>query len=115
MKKMLGLLIALLIGCQLILTAAGGVAHDAHDSIHTIFSHDRKLEHHHNNLSAHFELTGSELNHQHIEDNFHPSALVADRDTPETLLMRKTYWTSTSETHPNAYLDGFLRPPRIIA
>jgi len=88
---------------------------DSIDQIHQVFSHDRALEHHHHqDHSVHFEIDNSELSHQHLQDNFHPSNLSDRLQLLNTVLVARTIRYSNSQMQPDIFLDGLLRPPGVI-
>jgi hypothetical protein len=108
-------MLIVLLSCQLGLSAVGGSMNDSVDQIHQVFSHDRALEHHHHqDHSAHFEIDTSELSHQHLQDNFHPSNLTDRFQLLDAVLMARTIRYANSQMHPDIFLDGLLRPPRAL-
>lgn len=115
MKSFFSTFVAILLSCQLSLAAAFESFNYASNEVHQVFSHDQSIDHHHHDsFATHFEHSGGDAAHQHITDHFQFSALVSDSEVIPPLSIVESLIAFNPQEPPSVFLDGLLRPPRVL-
>jgi hypothetical protein len=114
--KLYSFFLAVLLSCQLTLTVAAYGSMATAIEVHQVFSQNQEIDHHHHDgsFATHFDHANGETAHQHVTDGFQAFALLAEVDSLSNISSSSVLIAFNSIQPLTIFLDGLLRPPRVL-
>lgn len=116
MKAILYFVLAVLMGGQLTLHSANGLAYKSWDPVHKFSSHDRDVLHHHDSVaSIDFGTTSTEISLHHTHDSVEDPDLASPFGMLNTQTKGKFFVESRPKNNFDNLFGRLLRPPRTFS